>query len=67
MTNAPEFIDFIAERIGHRGWYTRPFPAPVKSRGKLYIKPSVYSAMMAEYAGLFGDATYADLARGRAA
>ena len=52
--NSPEFHDFIAEKVGHRNWYTRPFAAPVKARGKSYIAPKAYYGFMAEYTALFG-------------
>lgn len=53
-SNIPNFSDFVAEKIGHRNWYTRSRPAPVKSRGKTYIKPSAWNAMHEEYESLFG-------------
>lgn len=54
MTSAPSFADFIAEKVGHRFWYTRPRPAPAKSRGRTYIKPSAFRAIEVEYRDLFG-------------
>ena len=54
MTNAPTFADYVAERVGHRNWYTRPRPAPVRSRGRQYITPRSFAAMIADYQRLFG-------------
>ena len=44
-----KFTDFIAQKLGHRNWYTRPRPAPVKARGRVYIKPSEFRTLEAEY------------------
>lgn len=58
MTNLPSYSDFIAEKVGHRNWYTRPHPAPVKSRGREYVKPNLMKAWKAEYEQLFGCAAW---------
>ena len=54
MTNQPSFTDFIAEKVGHRNWYTRPRPAPARARGNTYLSPSQFNAIAAEYRALFG-------------
>jgi len=54
MTNAPTFRDFIAEKLGHRDWYTRPRPLRTRARHREYISPARFNAIAAEYAALFG-------------
>jgi hypothetical protein len=54
QSNAPSFADFVAEKIGHRNSYTRPRPAPVRSRGREYIAPIKWRSMQAAFTALFG-------------
>lgn len=53
-SNKPTAADFIAEKIGHRDWYTAPRPRPATTRYRAYIKPSAFKAIKAEYIALFG-------------
>jgi len=54
MNNAPSFADFIAECVGHRDWYTRARPCPVRARNREYIAPRKFASIKAAYYAMFG-------------
>ncbi len=54
--NTPSFRDFVAQCVGHRDWYTRPRPAPVRARGRTYLSPRIWRDMKDRYVDLFGTA-----------
>ena len=56
MTNSPSFTDFIAEKIGHRAWYTAPRrrPSIERRKGLSFVSQKVFDAISDEYTSLFG-------------
>lgn len=56
MSNAPSITDFIAEKVGHRTWYTAPRRRPSVERRKSleFIQHKEFQAILDEYTALFG-------------